>query len=66
MPSVNSNKSLNSKIVRPVNSSKHVCSVNSSKPVRPIDVCKSVGPVNSNKSAYPVDACKPYIYCKPC
>ena len=55
---VNSNKSVNSKIVSPVNSIKPVCPVSSSKLLRPIDACKSVRPVNSNKPVYPVDVCK--------
>ena len=55
---VNSNKPVNSKIVRPVDTRKPACPVNSSKPVLPIDVRKSVRPVNSNKSEYPVDVCK--------
>ena len=55
---VNSNKPVNSKIVRPVDTRKSVCHVNSSKPVLPIDVRKSVRPVNSNKSVYPVDVSK--------
>ena len=55
---VNSNKSVNSKIVSPVNSIKPVCPVSSSKILRPIYACKSVRPVNSNKPVYPVDVCK--------
>ena len=55
---VNSNKPVNSKIVRPVDTRKSVCHVNSSKPVLPIDVRKSVCPVNFNKTVYTVDVCK--------
>ena len=54
----NSNKPVNSKIVRPVGTRKPVCPVNSSKPVLPIDVHKSVRPVNSNKPVCPADVCK--------
>ena len=55
---VNSNKSTNSTIVRPVNTRKPVRIIKSSKPVLPIDVRKSVRPVSSNKPPYPVDVCK--------
>ena len=46
----NSSKPVNSKILRPFNSSKPVHPDNSSKPVCPFDV---------SKSARPVDVCKP-------
>ena len=44
---INSDKPVNSEIVRPVDNRKPVCHANSSKPVLPIDLCKSVRPVNS-------------------
>ena len=55
---VNSNKPVNSKIARPVDTRKYVCHVISSKPVLPIDVRKSVCPPNSNKTVYTVEVCK--------